>query len=98
MGKERLSSCRFCQWSCQFDNYCTEIISYCWFEFILSNKIIVYISVFILAFDDYFQSLIPSKNTRNPWFLEYWEQTYRCKFRQTITTIFNQNYTRLCSG
>ncbi len=51
-----------------------------------------------IEFDDYFKNLIPSKNTRNPWFKEYWEETYKCKFQDTPTTIFNQNYTRLCSG
>jgi metabotropic X receptor len=51
-----------------------------------------------LDFDEYFNNLIPSKNTRNPWFVEYWEETYKCKFQHTPITIFNQNYTRLCSG
>ncbi|CAF2308674.1 unnamed protein product [Rotaria sp. Silwood2] len=51
----------------------------------------------ISEFDDYFNSLKPSKNTRNPWFQEYWEETYKCKFEETPKTIFNQNYTRLCS-
>ncbi|CAF2799048.1 unnamed protein product [Rotaria sp. Silwood2] len=51
----------------------------------------------ISEFDEYFKNLIPSKNTRNPWFVEYWEETYKCKFAHTPTTIFNQNYTRSCS-
>ncbi|CAF3860928.1 unnamed protein product, partial [Rotaria magnacalcarata] len=51
----------------------------------------------ISEFDEYFKNLTPSKNTRNPWFVEYWEETYKCKFEHTSKTIFNQNYTRLCS-
>lgn len=51
-----------------------------------------------LEFDEYFNNLIPSKNTRNPWFREYWEETYQCKFAETPLTRFNQNYTRECSG
>ncbi|CAF1250304.1 unnamed protein product [Rotaria sp. Silwood1] len=51
----------------------------------------------ISAFDEYFKNLTPSKNTRNPWFVEYWEETYKCKFDHTPTTIFNHNYTRSCS-
>ncbi|CAF1320134.1 unnamed protein product [Adineta steineri] len=51
----------------------------------------------IADFDEYFTKLIPSKNTRNPWFIEYWEETYKCKFDHSPKTIFNQNYTRLCS-
>ncbi|CAF3528754.1 unnamed protein product [Rotaria socialis] len=51
----------------------------------------------ISEFDEYFKNLTPSRNTRNPWFVEYWEETYKCKFEHTSKTIFNQNYTRLCS-
>ncbi|CAF0881048.1 unnamed protein product [Rotaria sordida] len=51
----------------------------------------------IPEFDNYFNNLTPSKNTRNPWFREYWEETYKCKFEETPKTMFNQNYTRLCS-
>lgn len=51
-----------------------------------------------LAFDEYFTNLVPSKNTRNPWFTEYWEDTYKCKFEHSPRTIFNQNYSRPCSG
>ena len=51
-----------------------------------------------IEFDEYFNNLLPSKNTRNPWFREYWEETYQCKFAETPITRFNQNYTRECSG
>ncbi|CAM4742235.1 unnamed protein product [Rotaria magnacalcarata] len=51
----------------------------------------------ISEFDDYFNSLSPSLNTRNPWFREYWEETYKCKFEESPKTFFNQNYTRICS-
>ncbi len=67
----------------------------------LENKFTYKLSQFfycVLDFDDYFLNLIPSKNTRNPWFVEYWEETYKCKFVYSPVTIFNQNYTRLCSG
>lgn len=51
-----------------------------------------------VEFDQYFTNLIPSKNTRNPWFREYWEETYKCKFPDTPMTSFNQNFTRVCTG
>ncbi|CAF1277359.1 unnamed protein product [Adineta steineri] len=51
----------------------------------------------IPEFDDYFTNLTPSKNTRNPWFKEYWEETYKCKFTETPDTIFNRNFTRTCT-
>lgn len=31
-------------------------------------------SNFLPDFDNYFKSLTPAKNTRNPWFTEYWQQ------------------------
>uniref|UniRef100_A0A2K6F1C8 Glutamate metabotropic receptor 2 n=1 Tax=Propithecus coquereli TaxID=379532 RepID=A0A2K6F1C8_PROCO len=33
-------------------------------------------------FASYFQGLDPWNNTRNPWFREFWEQRFRCSFRQ----------------
>ncbi|CAF1133791.1 unnamed protein product, partial [Didymodactylos carnosus] len=49
-------------------------------------------------FDSYFESLRPSTNIRNPFFIEYWEQTFKCKFNDTSSTIFNENFTRICTG
>ncbi|CAD5122280.1 DgyrCDS10723 [Dimorphilus gyrociliatus] len=31
-------------------------------------------------FDEYFQSLKPFNNTRNPWFKQYWEYHFNCSF------------------
>uniref|UniRef100_A0AAA9T621 Glutamate metabotropic receptor 2 n=3 Tax=Bos TaxID=9903 RepID=A0AAA9T621_BOVIN len=36
----------------------------------------------ISDFASYFQSLDPWNNSRNPWFREFWEQRFRCSFRQ----------------
>uniref|UniRef100_H9KVM9 Receptor ligand binding region domain-containing protein n=1 Tax=Callithrix jacchus TaxID=9483 RepID=H9KVM9_CALJA len=36
----------------------------------------------ISDFASYFQSLDPWNNSRNPWFCEFWEQRFRCSFRQ----------------
>uniref|UniRef100_A0A8C6EMM2 Glutamate metabotropic receptor 2 n=1 Tax=Marmota marmota marmota TaxID=9994 RepID=A0A8C6EMM2_MARMA len=33
-------------------------------------------------FASYFQNLDPWNNSRNPWFREFWEQRFRCSFRQ----------------
>lgn len=33
-------------------------------------------------FASYFRSLDPWNNSRNPWFREFWEQRFRCSFRQ----------------
>ncbi|RWS30089.1 metabotropic glutamate receptor-like protein [Leptotrombidium deliense] len=32
----------------------------------------------IQAFDDYMKNLTPLENKRNPWFKEYWEDTFEC--------------------
>ncbi|KAK7490923.1 hypothetical protein BaRGS_00017795, partial [Batillaria attramentaria] len=50
------------------------------------------------GFRDYFLSLRPTTNTRNPWFIEYWEQHFRCKYNGSAPTPFNQNYDKLCTG
>uniref|UniRef100_A0A5F5PV23 Glutamate metabotropic receptor 2 n=2 Tax=Equus TaxID=9789 RepID=A0A5F5PV23_HORSE len=36
----------------------------------------------ISDFASYFRSLDPWNNSRNPWFREFWEQRFRCSFRQ----------------
>ncbi|CAF0750522.1 unnamed protein product [Didymodactylos carnosus] len=51
----------------------------------------------IKEFDTYFNLLRPSTNVRNPFFIEYWEQTFKCKFNNTPITIFNENFTRICT-
>ncbi|GFR04976.1 metabotropic glutamate receptor 7 [Trichonephila clavata] len=33
-------------------------------------------------FDDYFKSLRPSSNSRNPWFKEFWENQFDCVFKK----------------
>lgn len=38
-------------------------------------------STVIPEFDSYFKSLSPDKNTRNPWFKEYWENVHQCRFK-----------------
>ncbi|XP_061418925.1 metabotropic glutamate receptor 3-like [Lethenteron reissneri] len=32
----------------------------------------------VKEFDEYFQSLLPAKNKRNPWFTEFWQQRFQC--------------------
>ena len=35
----------------------------------------------ITKFDEYFKGLSPTRNTRNPWFREYWEKVHKCRLR-----------------
>ncbi|XP_076365408.1 metabotropic glutamate receptor 2-like [Tachypleus tridentatus] len=52
----------------------------------------------VKGFDDYFLSLNVKNNRRNPWFVEYWEQYFHCKWPNSTVTPYNQNYNRQCSG
>lgn len=48
----------------------------------------------LTPFYDYFFSLKPDNNTRNPWFKEYWENHFRCRLSNTSGEVF----TRRCRG
>ncbi|XP_018024995.1 metabotropic glutamate receptor 3 [Hyalella azteca] len=49
-------------------------------------------------FKEYFTNLTIETNTRNPWFYEYWEDHFKCKYINKPYTPYNRNYTRNCSG
>ena len=46
------------------------------------------------SFDEYFLSLTPKTNWRNPWFIEYWEQYFQCKWPNSTVTPYNLNFKR----
>ena len=46
------------------------------------------------GFDDYFLNLTPHNNHRNPWFIEYWEQYFHCKWPDSDYTPYNLNFTK----
>ena len=50
------------------------------------------------GFKEYFLHLHPSTNTRNPWFQEYWEQMFRCKYPGSAWTPYNDGYDQGCTG
>ncbi|XP_022235092.1 metabotropic glutamate receptor 4-like [Limulus polyphemus] len=52
----------------------------------------------VQGFDKYFMGLNVKNNKRNPWFIEYWEQYFNCKWPKSMTTPYNQNYDRYCTG
>ena len=39
----------------------------------------------VVGFEDYFLSQIPTNNTRNPWFVEYWEDYFKVRQLEGIT-------------
>ncbi|XP_043211298.1 metabotropic glutamate receptor-like, partial [Amphibalanus amphitrite] len=52
----------------------------------------------IHGFEEYFLNLTVQNNKRNPWFTEYWEHKFECKFPDSPSTIYNELYTRNCTG
>lgn len=47
---------------------------------------------FIIAeFDEYFTNLTVDNNNRNPWFPEFWQETFNC-------SLTNKSRTKQCSG
>lgn len=50
------------------------------------------------GFDEYFAGLKPTKNGRNPWFNEYWQEKFKCKLKkeQLPEGIPSTNYTEEC--
>ncbi|XP_055922412.1 metabotropic glutamate receptor isoform X1 [Eupeodes corollae] len=44
-------------------------------------------SELIQDFDDYMMSLSPQTNTRNPWFEEYWEDTFDCVLEKNLPPL-----------
>ncbi|KAI8488555.1 hypothetical protein Bbelb_335840 [Branchiostoma belcheri] len=50
----------------------------------------------ISKFDEYFTSLKPDTNVRNPWFKEAWESHFECRIPGTADTPFN-DFTTTCS-
>ncbi|GIX87837.1 hypothetical protein CDAR_82951 [Caerostris darwini] len=45
-------------------------------------------------FDNYFKSLKPFSNTRNPWFKEFWEEQFDCVFKKTTSA----KRRKICTG
>ncbi|XP_056645279.1 metabotropic glutamate receptor isoform X2 [Diorhabda sublineata] len=51
----------------------------------------------IPGFDKYMMSLTPEKNSRNPWFEQYWEDTFGCMLEKNIPLETNHTF-NVCSA
>ncbi|XP_062564538.1 metabotropic glutamate receptor 2-like [Armigeres subalbatus] len=51
----------------------------------------------VIGFEEYFLNLTVESNSRNPWFIEFWEDHFQCKYPNSPPTPYNKEYTRLCS-
>ncbi|XP_053610017.1 metabotropic glutamate receptor 2-like [Plodia interpunctella] len=52
----------------------------------------------VIGFEQYFLNLTVENNPRNPWFVEFWEDQFRCRVRGSARTPYNAEYSRTCSG
>ncbi|KAL4705189.1 hypothetical protein ACJJTC_013989 [Scirpophaga incertulas] len=52
----------------------------------------------VRGFTDYFLGLDVRNNKRNPWFVEFWEDHFQCRYPRSARTPYNGQYTRACSG
>ncbi|GFY18075.1 metabotropic glutamate receptor 6 [Trichonephila clavipes] len=59
--------------------------------------IVKFITPPVAGFEDYFKYLNVKNNKRNPWFAEYWEQTFSCKLPETKQTPWNK-FDKVCNG
>lgn len=46
----------------------------------------------IPGFDEYMMSLTPESNNRNPWFEQYWEDTFDCVLEKNVPLVSNASF------
>jgi metabotropic X receptor len=51
----------------------------------------------VKGFQEYFLNLTVENNQRNPWFVEFWEDHFECRYPNSSKTPFNQKYTQMCT-
>ncbi|KYM78799.1 Metabotropic glutamate receptor [Atta colombica] len=51
----------------------------------------------VKGFEEYFLNLTVENNRRNPWFVEFWEDHFKCQYPNAPRTPYNVNYTRNCT-
>lgn len=51
----------------------------------------------VKGFEEYFLALTVEKNERNPWFVEFWETHFECKYPNSSLTPFNKKYKQMCT-
>ncbi|XP_037917846.1 metabotropic glutamate receptor 2-like [Hermetia illucens] len=51
----------------------------------------------VKGFEEYFLNLTVENNLRNPWFVEFWEDHFKCKYPNSPFTPHNRNFTKVCT-
>ncbi|XP_076639912.1 metabotropic glutamate receptor B isoform X2 [Colletes latitarsis] len=49
------------------------------------------------GFKEYFLNLTVENNRRNPWFVEFWEDHFQCRYPNASETPHNRRYTKPCT-
>ncbi|KAJ2948831.1 hypothetical protein O0L34_g5759 [Tuta absoluta] len=52
----------------------------------------------VKGFKEYFLNLNVKNNKRNPWFVEFWEDHFQCRYPGSPRTPYNSHYDKACSG
>ncbi|XP_054089112.1 uncharacterized protein LOC105213483 isoform X1 [Zeugodacus cucurbitae] len=50
----------------------------------------------VKGFEEYFLNLTVENNQRNPWFVEFWEDHFQCRYPGSLSTPYN-SYNRTCT-
>ncbi|XP_043464455.1 metabotropic glutamate receptor 2-like isoform X2 [Leptopilina heterotoma] len=51
----------------------------------------------VQGFEEYFLNLTVENNKRNPWFVEFWEDHFQCRYPNASLTPYNEKYTEPCT-
>lgn len=57
----------------------------------------MYIIFTVEGFEEYFLNLTVENNKRNPWFVEFWEAHFECKYPNSSLTPFNRKFKNPCT-
>ncbi|XP_031783188.1 metabotropic glutamate receptor 2 isoform X3 [Nasonia vitripennis] len=49
------------------------------------------------GFEEYFLNLTVENNKRNPWFVEFWEDHFKCRYPNSSLTPYNSKYENFCT-
>ncbi|XP_050543017.1 metabotropic glutamate receptor 2 isoform X1 [Daktulosphaira vitifoliae] len=52
----------------------------------------------VIGFEEYFLGLTVENNKRNPWFTEFWEEHFQCRYPGSMRTPYNTNYSTMCNS
>ncbi|KAJ6646907.1 Metabotropic glutamate receptor 6, partial [Pseudolycoriella hygida] len=51
----------------------------------------------VMGFEKHFLGLTVENNQRNPWFVEFWEDHFKCRYPNSSLTPYNKKYTKQCT-